>query len=153
MAQWLGGLLQGQRVTHFDYGGGNGTLSRLLRESGWDSTSYDPFVDAAMPNRTFDLVTAIEVFEHHPDPSALLRDLQRVTHNVSVVILTTLVSDVVDDPMQWEYLAPRNGHIVLYTKRALKTLFAQNGYQLFSLDENVHVAMRELPVWMENIAA
>jgi hypothetical protein len=28
-----------------DYGGGHGILGDHLRDAGWDSTSYDPFVD------------------------------------------------------------------------------------------------------------
>ena len=37
-------LLGNARVTHLDYGGGSGLLSDRLRDKGWDSRSYDPFV-------------------------------------------------------------------------------------------------------------
>ena len=32
-------------IRHLDYGGGNGVLSQVLKDNGWDSTTYDPFYD------------------------------------------------------------------------------------------------------------
>jgi hypothetical protein len=58
-----------QHLRHLDYGGGSGLLSATLRAQGWDSASYDPFVDVATNVRdlgTYDLVTAFEVFEPVP---------------------------------------------------------------------------------------
>ncbi|MBC7604625.1 MAG: class I SAM-dependent methyltransferase, partial [Ramlibacter sp.] len=39
-------------IRHLDYGGGNGVLSRVLAEAGWQSTSYDPFVDRDLQPQT-----------------------------------------------------------------------------------------------------
>src|ERR1700733_12322976 len=39
---------QGLSIRHLDYGGGNGRLSQLLGQQGWNSNSYDPFVDRSM---------------------------------------------------------------------------------------------------------
>ncbi len=36
---------RGQTVRHLDYSGGDGLLVKLLRDSNWESTSYDPFVN------------------------------------------------------------------------------------------------------------
>src|SRR5256885_1920576 len=48
-------------VRHLDYGGGNGLLVKLLRESNWQSISYDPFVDRNLRIERlgkFELITA-----------------------------------------------------------------------------------------------
>jgi len=42
---------QKDKIMHLDYGGGNGLLSKLLREEGWNSASYDPFVDHGMNSK------------------------------------------------------------------------------------------------------
>ena len=65
----------GKELRHLDYGGGRGLLSDLLREKGWRSESYDPFVDRSVSLQDlgpFDLVTAYEVFEHVPDVRRLV---------------------------------------------------------------------------------
>lgn len=63
---------------HLDYGGGNGLLVTLLRESNWESVSYDPFVDRkTSPTQLgrFELITAFEVFEC---PAPILRSRFRL---------------------------------------------------------------------------
>ncbi|MGH8229091.1 MAG: methyltransferase domain-containing protein, partial [Steroidobacteraceae bacterium] len=76
-------------IRHLDYGGGQGLLSRLLREAGWNSASYDPFVDTAVCAQTlgvFDLITAFEVFEHVVDPNALLKQLKALLSPGGMVV-------------------------------------------------------------------
>jgi SAM-dependent methyltransferase len=72
---------RGKELRHLDYGGGRGLLGELLCEQGWQSTSYDPFVDRSVSLRDlgqFDLVTAYEVFEHVPDVRRLVTELARL---------------------------------------------------------------------------
>ena len=140
-------LFGDQTITHLDYGGGDGALSARLRELGWDSSSYDPFYDRAFPQRRFDLVTAFEVFEHAPDPIMLWQQLKAVSKDV--VVFSTLLADHVPDPLQWWYLAPRNGHVVFYTTRALERLLGRGGFRLISIDDAVHVGFRGVPPWLE----
>ena len=60
---------QAKPLRMLDYGGGNGRMAELLRQTGFtDVTTYDPFVPAraAPPDGRFDLVLCIEVVEHAP---------------------------------------------------------------------------------------
>jgi hypothetical protein len=68
-------------IKHLDYGGGNGKLSDLLKQEGWDSKSWDPFPSGGIPLSDlgkFNLITAFEVFEHVPDINVLMKNLSKV---------------------------------------------------------------------------
>ena len=121
-------------ISHLDYGGGNGLLSNLLCQSGWHSTSYDPFVDrdvniANLP--PVDLITSFEVFEHVPDLSKLMGDLSALLKNDGIVLFSTLLSDgniAERSRLNWWYASPRNGHISLYSRDSLYHLAARSGF-------------------------
>lgn len=144
-------------IKHLDYGGGDGLLSELLRKSGWQSTSYDPFVDrVSHVNQlgTFNLITAFEVFEHVPSPKKFMADLSALLAPDGIVLFTTLLSDGYIKPYQrltWWYAAPRNGHISLFTKGSLLVLAESKGFQLGSFSEGYHCLWREVPRWAEHI--
>ena len=146
----------GQRrgtFTHLDYGGGNGTLSRLLREAGWRSTSYDPFHDTDVRLEelgTFDFVTAFEVFEHVPDPHALLKTVRRLLAPNGVVYFSTQLSDghiQAGQRLNWWYAAPRNGHISLFSKASLQHLASAYGFNLASNWACYHALFTGKPDW------
>jgi SAM-dependent methyltransferase len=152
--------LFGERKTefrHLDYGGGSGLLSELLRESGWNSTSYDPFVDRGVnPGDLgkFDLVSAFEVFEHVPDVTQLMSNLSSLLAENGVVIFSTLLSDGNIAPQQrlgWWYASPRNGHISLFSRKSLATLIVKNGYRLGSFSSGFHLFWKNIPSWAGHI--
>jgi len=144
-------------IGHLDYGGGAGILSARLRQAGWRSQSYDPLVDGddRLPARTFDLVTAFEVFEHVPSVAQLMADLTSLTHSQSVILFTTLVSDGSirrGSRLSWWYAAPRNGHISLYSRESLSRLGQQHGFGFGSFDDNWHLFCRpDVPAWARHI--
>lgn len=144
-------------ITHLDYGGGAGLLSRLLREAGWKSGSYDPFVDRGTSVESlgrFDLITAFEVFEHVPDVGALMSNLSSLLQANGVILFSTLVSDKYLEPRKritWWYASPRNGHISLYTRRSLALLAARKGFQFGSFTEGSHVFWRSIPAWAAHV--
>jgi len=146
------------RITHLDYGGGNGLMSRLLRADGWQSSSYDHFVDGpghVAQLATFDLVTAFEVFEHVVDPLQLLASLSKLTHAQSLILFSTLLSDghiARGKGLDWWYLAPRNGHVSLFSKTSLTLLLGAHGYQVLHLNQGIHVAFRGLPGWSKEVS-
>lgn len=145
-------------LSHLDYGGGDGRLSRRLREFGWRSSSYDPIIDGVVDVEGLgrhDLVTAFEVFEHVPDMDALVSTLARVTKTKGLVLFTTLLSDGHIDPsgkLDWWYAAPRNGHVSLYSSESLSILMRKHGFRFRSLSTTTHLAYFEWPDWAPRFA-
>ena len=143
----------GRALRHLDYGGGHGLLSDLLRDSGWNSSSYDPFVDrdtALAELGQFDLITAYEVFEHVPDVEGLAANLSQLLATDGIVLFSTLLSDGSLGPNQritWWYASPRNGHISLFSRDSLYHLAAREGFKFGSFSENFHVLWRRVPDW------
>lgn len=137
---------------HLDYGGGDGRMSRELKEKGWNSHSFDPFHDYGhMPSGVFDVITAIEVFEHVPEPHRLFTDLAALTAPEGIVIFTTLLSDGqlhTDERIKWWYIAPRNGHVSIWSKKSLEWMVRKYGFNARSSPKGFHVLFRgRMPEW------
>ena len=144
---------QKTRVKHLDFGGGNGHLSSQLSSWGWNSSSYDPFekdeTDADDLGQ-FDFVTAFEVFEHVPDPNALIEELSTLTHHGSLIFFSTLLSDgeiTRNERLTWWYCAPRNGHISLYSRKSLYLLGKNHGLNYGNINQGTHILFKEMPEW------
>ncbi len=140
-------------LRHLDYGSGSGVLSRMLRESGWNSDAYDPY---ASPDVSFEslgryeLVTAYEIFEHVADPHRLMADIAGLLREDGVLILSTLLSDGAIAPRQrltWWYASPRNGHISLFSKKSLTALATRHGFNLGGFSPALHVMWKTVPAW------
>ncbi|MEY2633364.1 MAG: hypothetical protein RIR00_2018 [Pseudomonadota bacterium] len=145
-------------VRHLDYGGGNGGMAANLRDFAWDSSSYDPYQQSGgiAGLGRFDLITAFEVFEHVPDPQALLRELRSLLQPDGVILFTTLPSDgliAVGQPLDWWYAAPRNGHINLFSRASLTHLAQDHGFQLFGLSDNCFLMLDQVPDWARHLFA
>lgn len=144
-------------IKHLDYGGGSGLLANLLRESNWQSVSYDPFVDRNLKVAQlgkFDLLTAFEVFEHVPDVLELMSNLRSLLSPNGLVLFTTLLSDGNIKPNQrinWWYASPRNGHISLYSKKSLGILARNNGFNVGSFSNGFHALFTKVPPWADHI--
>jgi SAM-dependent methyltransferase len=144
-------------IKHLDYGGGNGHLVKLLRESRWQSVSYDPFVDRNVRLGNlgkFDLITAFEVFEHVPDVQDLMSNLCSLLSPNGLVLFSTLISDGNIHPNQrisWWYASPRNGHISLFSRKSLEILAQNYGVKVGSFSEGFHVFFRKVPPWADHI--
>ena len=143
-------------IRHLDYGGGNGELSSELFAAGWDSTSYDPFVDGPLREDLgrFNLVTSFEVFEHVPDVNHLISTLASLVEEDGMVLFSTLLSDGIlarNQRVQWWYASPRNGHISLFSRRSLALLGEKEGLDLVSFSPNLHAFWRKIPSWAAEV--
>jgi len=144
-------------LRHLDYGGGAGLLSRTLKARGWSSASYDPFVDVGVAPEalgSFSLITAYEVFEHVPDVAGLMATLADLLEPEGLVLFTTLLSDGqigAGQRLTWWYAAPRNGHISLYSRKALARLAARHGFQFGSFTDGFHALWRTRPAWASHL--
>ena len=142
---------------HLDYGGGNGLLSQVLRDTGWNSTSYDPFLDKDARSEAlgqFDLITAFEVFEHVPDVQQLVTSLRALMKPDGVVLFSTLLSDGNirrGERLSWWYASPRNGHISLFSRMSLGLLASRHKLNFRSNSPGLHVLYDRLPDWARPI--
>ncbi|MBI3773761.1 MAG: class I SAM-dependent methyltransferase [Gammaproteobacteria bacterium] len=144
-------------IKHLDYGGGGGLLSSILRDAGWTSTSYDPFVDRDKKVEAlgkYDLITAFEVFEHVPDVQQLMAHLSTLLDPNGLIIFSTLPSDNDIAPQQrltWWYASPRNGHISLFSRNSLLLLGQSKNFKLCSFAYGLFGFWRQAPLWATHI--
>ena len=142
-------------IKHLDYGGGNGLLSRLLKDKGCNSQNYDPFYDhlqSLNQKDRFELITAFEVFEHVPNITEIINRLRDLLSENGIILFSTLLSDgeiSKDKGLAWWYAAPRNGHISLFSKKSLLKLGSLLGLKLFSLSHNFHFFAKNVPDWIK----
>lgn len=133
-----------------DYGGGNGLLARTLEAHGFAiAQTYDPFGAGRneKPDRRFDMVTCFEAMEHATDPDALVQSLAGLVEENGIILFSTLTQTAEFHAwgMAWWYIAPRNGHVSIFSPGALQRVWGRHGFALGSFDDGWHVAFREMP--------
>jgi hypothetical protein len=113
-----------------DWGGGYGTLTRMLRDSGIDCWHTDPYC-ANIHARGFEspleardrwaAVLAVEVLEHLVDPMDFFR---KASARTDLIVATTEVVGVPAPPLgQWWYWAPEHGqHVAFYSRESLRRI-------------------------------
>ena len=146
-------------VRHLDYGGGNGLLAQVLRESHWNSVSYDPLLDKDTGIESlgkYELITAFEVFEHVPDVHELMSDLRLLLSPGGLILFSTLLSDgniLTNQRLTWWYASPRNGHISLFSRKSLDTLIRTSDVQwrFGSFSAGFHAIHTSVPFWAKHI--
>jgi 2-polyprenyl-3-methyl-5-hydroxy-6-metoxy-1,4-benzoquinol methylase len=126
-----------------DYGGGNGTVARILTEHGFDAVSWDPLLNdqPQPPAGSFDLVSAYEVLEHSATPLLTCRQALSFLRDGGVFVFSTLTLDALRPQTcdNW-YIAPRNGHISIHTSKSLELLFARLDRKVHHFDAALHLA-------------
>ncbi len=136
------------KAKFLDYAGGYGMFTRLMRDKGFDYYHQDKFcanlyaqnfeLDNLPKNSKFELVTALEVFEHFTDP---MKEIKKIFQYSDVVVFSTeLYPDLeFNNSNQWWYFTPETGqHIAFYSKKSLE--FIANAMNLFFYtQDNLHV--------------
>jgi len=155
-ARSIAGAFKGARSLRIlDYGGGTGVLAEGLRAAGFqDVQTYDPFVPrfADRAEGPFDMVVSFEVVEHSTDPRNTFDELTSLTGDDGLLLFSTLVQPPVVEKIRvaWWYVAPRNGHVSIYTRKAIASLLPK-GMKLASLNDNIHIAFRTLPAFASHL--
>ena len=141
-------------LTILDFGGGNGVLASHLTSEGFNATTYDPFSRfVERPSGPFNVITCFEVMEHTPFPSRTAAEMSSLLADEGVILFSTLTQPADFDKLRlhWWYASPRNGHVSLYSRQSLALLFQQQGMQLVSLSDLVHIAFRKLPAFASHL--
>jgi 2-polyprenyl-6-hydroxyphenyl methylase/3-demethylubiquinone-9 3-methyltransferase len=143
-------------ISILDYGGGNGLLGKKLQAAGFrDVVTYDPFVPehATRPQRRFDLVVSFEVVEHSNHPHETFGEMDSLLKPDGMMLFTTLVqpTNMAEIGLSWWYVGPRNGHVSIYTRAALKSVLAARGLHQGSNNDNQHAAWRTVPEFAKGV--
>jgi 2-polyprenyl-6-hydroxyphenyl methylase/3-demethylubiquinone-9 3-methyltransferase len=100
---------------------------------------------ARRPNGKFEIVTCFETLEHLPDPNAGIALILQCLAEPGLVLFSTLLQppNFGKSGVNWWYVGPRNGHISIFSRRALALAWRRYGYKIHSY--NMHIAFRTLP--------
>lgn len=119
-----------------DYGGGYGMFVRIMRDYGFNFYRQDAYcenlfakyfdVSDLAEHKTFELITAFEVFEHLPDPVTALKHM--LTYGDAILFSTQVQPFKGVKPETWWYFMMDGGqHVSLYSRQSLQTLADQFG--------------------------
>lgn len=121
-----------------DYGGGYGLLVRLMRDAGFDFYRADRhctnlfargFEAEPEGNVNYELLTAMELFEHLADPIVEIERMLGYSH--SIFFTTLLLPEPTPLPGEWWYYVPDQGqHISFYTRKSLEVIAERFGLVL-----------------------
>jgi len=134
IAQACDGSQSRIRALDFGSGGDPGPTGLALQDRGYQLYSYDPYrADAPpLPEGTFDLIIAIEVFEHCHELEDLTRFMAARLADEGLLWIQTMLHPHPTPPNvldSW-YIAPRNGHISIFSLPALSVLFRRAGINI-----------------------
>jgi hypothetical protein len=156
-------FLEGKReLVGLDWGGGNGLLSRLMRDMGFQMKSYDRYAENILsegfsvePNEVMShkgFMTVVECFEHLINPH---QELSEVSESQEYLFLTTeLIANPAPNPSnsEWWYFMPESGQHVTFASKLGMARFAErldfpNQYSVGAL----HILSRSPLRWRTKI--
>lgn len=141
------------RGKFLDYGGGFGIFVRLMRDDGFDFYRYDKFCknifaiyfdigsDLEKISIKFELITALEVFEHFLNP---LLEIEKIFKLSDTIFFTTeMIPSYLADLKEWHYFYPEHGqHTSFYSPESLRIIAKKFGASFYS-DGFHHILTRE----------
>lgn len=142
-------LFNDKPIIGFDWGGGYGIFVRLMRDLGHNFEWFDKYSENLVSrgfeadiksSKTYDIMTAFEVFEHLPDP---LQELEKMLDKSDTILFSTLIYDEeYSYPMldEWWYYVPEEGqHIVFYSKVTLKQIAEKFHINYYPINDSLHI--------------
>jgi hypothetical protein len=141
-----------EKIIGLDFGGGNGKLSSILQKKRIKYLSYDPFdfVNTDLiPGAKFNFISSFEVLEHTTNPIGTFQEIVDFGSDKFILCLSTQTSDSLinnSNRLFWSYVAPRNGHVSIYSKKTLTLLGNQFGLKHLPVSRGLHLFSRGIPL-------
>ena len=118
-----------------------------MRDAGFDFYWFDKFCQnifaqgfeiTPSDNKSFELVTAFEVFEHLVNPIDELEELLKNSRNI--LLSTELLPESNPKPDEWWYYVLHEGqHVSLYTAKALSIIADKFNLNFYSNGSSLHL--------------
>ena len=129
--------LHGVDGRYVDIAGGSGLLTRMMRDAGLDYYWSDKYAENVFArgfeaDGRFDAASAIEVFEHVPNPAEFVASTFADTGIDSLAFTTELWSGPEPNPEWWYLATPTGQHIAFYQRRTLEQLASVVGVKCYS---------------------
>lgn len=153
---------------YLDFAGGYGIFVRLMRDLGYEFYRQDIYCENIFSKhfditdtdlKTFDVVTAFEVFEHLENPLQEIEDMLKFGDNL---IFSTDIVPEDGNIENWVYIANETGqHIAFYTEKALRIIaekfgkhyYRRKNYHIFSAEafskEQIDFAIHDVSKYKE----
>ncbi len=134
LGKYLAFMLDGAQtsIRILDYGAGSeiSNAGRALKDSGFDYYAYEPYLadhKKELPAGKFDFIFAIEVIEHCHDLNNFSQFMASTISNEGILYLQTELHQfpTPENILESWYIAPRDGHISIFTFQALTALLRQ----------------------------
>jgi SAM-dependent methyltransferase len=100
----------------------------FTRDRGWPRIAVGSATELPMPDRTFDLVTALGVIEHVPDDVAMLREMRRIARPGALLLLMTSAHRWL-----WSRHDDAVHHVRRYRRSELEQRVIESGWQIEQL--------------------
>ncbi|MBZ0198370.1 MAG: class I SAM-dependent methyltransferase [Ignavibacteriaceae bacterium] len=150
--------LFGNSGKFLDLGGGYGLLSRMLRDIGFDSYTYDKYCENIFaktfePEEGFkaDALFAFEVFEHINNPFEFLRDAFEKYNCKTLLFSTLLFEGNVPQEDWWYYSCDFGQHVTFYQKRTLALLAKKFDCSYYKLNRDFHLITDKKITWFNRL--
>ena len=134
-----------------DFGGGYGMFVRMMRDKGYHFYRQDSYCENIFAkhfdiedinDKSFDLLTAFELFEHLVDPQEELKTM--LSFSNLIFFSTELQPKNSQQLENWWYLTPETGqHVAFYTEKSLNLLAESNNLFYFKIDNGLHLFSKE----------
>ncbi len=124
-----------------DYGSGTGPVAaKLLRDDGFDITTYDPFFDrdpAALRGR-YDFIISSEVVEHFHEPAKEFRFLKALLNPRGHLFCMTLRYSSDIDFEKWHYIHDET-HVIFYREETARWMQKAFQFKSLELEERIFI--------------
>ena len=137
-----------KKLRILDFGSGYGITTKLLQNSGLNVSSYDKYDinifstnhlnDIQNLKKNFDIIYAIEVFEHIDKLNFTLELLNKL--NFKMLIITTELHDQIKNLEKWSYIGKEHGqHINFFGVKTLNAIAKNYNLHCYTDKKWIHI--------------